>query len=528
MAENDAATPTPAASGVALSLSTEYSFYTADTAVETVVGAHFQAPAAPSAAERAPVDCVVVCDVSGSMQGAKLNLMKETIKLLLSEFSGRDRVGLVTFDTSVNEPLALTNMDEGAKVAAGAVASSLQSGSSTNLSGGCFAGIQALLNAGGNNSGAVRTVLLMTDGQANHGLTKATEIVPVLEGMMRGSGITLHTFGYGADHDSMMLRSLATAGSGSYYFVEGVDDIRTAFADCLGGILSVVAQNLQLEIEACNGTTIAALHHKSAVCVAAGQRYRVPFADLYGEEQRDVLVRVLLPACAPVKDALLPEAAVLRATLRYIDVVGKAPGEARAEVGSARTSGAAAGAVRNPELALQAARLQVAATLEDARGIADRGDLAGARARIAAAEMHIAALGAETAGLKSAEAMLPAFVQDLRECRDGLRDRETYRSKQHDFASMAEGHAQQRCMSSKVASANVYRTSNKGGMAAKWSAPPSVVRDDEPTPPARRSPKAAKVALCPQAPVRMEAEVPKPTEGLTWRSFFGGGGSSSS
>ena len=489
--EDDAAESAPAAGGVALSLSTEYSFYTADTAVDTIVGVHLQAPVAPNASERAPVDCVVVCDVSGSMAGGKLDLMKETIKLLLGEFSARDRVGLVTFDTSVSECLALTHMDERAKVAASTVASSLRPGSSTNLSGGCFAGIQTLLGAGGNNSGAVRTVLLMTDGQANHGLIRATEIVPVLEGMLRGSGITLHTFGYGADHDSTLLRSLATAGSGSYYFVEGVDDIRTAFGDCLGGILSVVAQNLQLEIEACNGTTISAVHHKSAVCVAAGRRFRVPFADLYGEEQRDVLVRVTLPACTPVKDAALPEATLLRATLRYIDVVGKASGESRAAVGSARPAGAAAGAVRNPELALQAARLQVAATLEEARGFADRGDLAGARARIAATEAHLAALGEQTRGLKSAEAMMPAFVQDLRECHDGLRDRETYRSKQHDFASMAEGHAQQRCMSSKGASANAYRTHGKGAMAAAFSShmsPHHEVKDDDegnPPPPSR-------------------------------------------
>jgi hypothetical protein len=93
----------------------------------------------------------------------------------------------------------------------------------------------------------VRTCMLMTDGQANSGLRTAAEIVPALANMIRETGVTLHTFGYGSDHDSEILRALSTAGGGSYYFVEGVDTIRCAFGDCLGGILSVVAQNLQTD-----------------------------------------------------------------------------------------------------------------------------------------------------------------------------------------------------------------------------------------------------------------------------------------
>jgi hypothetical protein len=55
------------------------------------------------------------------------------------------------------------------------------------------------------------------------------------------------------------------------------------YGDCLGGILSVVAQNLVLVNEGMNGATITKVHHKSAKMVDAGV-FQVSFADLYGEE----------------------------------------------------------------------------------------------------------------------------------------------------------------------------------------------------------------------------------------------------
>ena len=68
----------------------------------------------------------------------------------------------------------------------------------------------------------------------------------------------------GSNHNSDLLRAIATAGNGSYYYVEGVDDIRNAFGDCLGGVLSVVAQNIELTIEAVNGAKISKVHNELA------------------------------------------------------------------------------------------------------------------------------------------------------------------------------------------------------------------------------------------------------------------------
>lgn len=47
-----------------------------------------------------PLDMVVVIPVSSSMQGLKINLLRDTLKFLVQNLGERDRMGLVTFGSS--------------------------------------------------------------------------------------------------------------------------------------------------------------------------------------------------------------------------------------------------------------------------------------------------------------------------------------------------------------------------------------------------------------------------------------------
>jgi len=502
--------------GVTLSVSTEFGLY-GSGATETLVGVNLAACAAPDDGDRAPVDVVVVSDVSGSMAGDKMTLLKETVTLLLGELAAKDRVGLVTFDDVVKEALALSAMDGARKAQASAAVGKFAAGSCTNLSGGLFAGVEMLLRAArdeakDNNNATtkgkdkkrttVKTVLLMTDGQANRGLQGAGAILPVLTKMLAGTGIALHTFGYGADHDSGLLREVATTGAGSYYYVESADDIRSAFGDCLGGMLSVVAQNLELELDPGEGHVIAKVHH-SAATAAGGGRWRVPFADLYGDEQRDVLVTLALPAASSstTTTTVDPPPVALRCTLRYIDVLTAAPGVTEATTTPGRSS--AAGALdaatqgaRDPRLELHATRLAVAEALDLARGEAERGDLVSARARIVTAQAAVATSSSSCGAADGAAEMFPAFADDLRECAEGLVDKTAFYGKRHKMAMLSKGHLEQRCcesasvqmpamvsvgsssfggaaepqMQQQQMRGNAYRTTAKRSKASKFSA----------------------------------------------------------
>lgn len=60
----------------------------------------------------------------------------------------------------------------------------------------------------------------------------------------------IFTFGYGTEHDANILRTIAEAGNGLFYFIDNQESIPESFCDCLGGLLSVAAQNLVLTLTA--------------------------------------------------------------------------------------------------------------------------------------------------------------------------------------------------------------------------------------------------------------------------------------
>ena len=308
---------------------------------------------------RAPLDVVVALDCSGSMSGAKLALCQETIALLIRELRSDDRFALVSFDHTVKREMDLASMDgDGAKARAEACAHRVKSGGTTNLSGGLLEALQIAADASGapavatpvtddpppprrpsarealstaitslfgrDADGAVadgavkeeaaavapppgappkarvRAVMLLTDGHMNAGITDAAQLLNVVRGVLDGdaAGASLYCFGYGSDHNSQLLRQLSTAagdGRGGYYFVESTESVVGAFADCLGGLMSVVAQNVALEISPAPGSTISRVRRSGAVALDGG-RWRVPLGDLFAEEERDVLVDVRLDA----------------------------------------------------------------------------------------------------------------------------------------------------------------------------------------------------------------------------------------
>lgn len=502
---------------------------------------------------RAPLDVVVALDRSGSMSGAKLALCQETIALLIRELRSDDRFALVSFDHTVKREMDLASMDgDGAKARAEACAHRVKSGGTTNLSGGLLEALQIAADASGapavatpvtddpppprrpsarealstaitslfgrDADGAVadgavkeeaaavapppgappkarvRAVMLLTDGHMNAGITDAAQLLNVVRGVLDGdaAGASLYCFGYGSDHNSQLLRQLSTAagdGRGGYYFVESTESVVGAFADCLGGLMSVVAQNVALEISPAPGSTISRVRRSGAVALDGG-RWRVPLGDLFAEEERDVLVDIKL-------DAALGSAAAVPCIyfrVTYADVVASSLGRAEAVALISRDAAAGrAEAGLNPRVIAQRARLDVADALSAARAAADAGHLAEARETLSKARAALAGAIEGIAGATDAErALVTRLLDDIDECSRGLKTMDAYRSRgAHQMASKAMAHSFQRCMSdsdsdgddvdaveggatlsvplSMPKSRNVYRNAAKKSMKLKWS-----------------------------------------------------------
>ena len=88
---------------------------------------------------------------------------------------------------------------------------------------------------------------LLTDGQANHGITDPAVLVKHAAELTE-EGITTTTLGYGDDFHEEILTALADAGRGTAYHVETADQAPAIFAAELEGLLGIAAQNVRLTV----------------------------------------------------------------------------------------------------------------------------------------------------------------------------------------------------------------------------------------------------------------------------------------
>jgi len=91
--------------------------------------------------KRSVVSLSAVLDKSGSMAGSKLALVKHTCQFMLGQLGLNDKIGVVEYDSEVNEIIPLSKTTELFQQQAARVINSMRDGSCTNLSGGLFKGI---------------------------------------------------------------------------------------------------------------------------------------------------------------------------------------------------------------------------------------------------------------------------------------------------------------------------------------------------------------------------------------------------
>jgi len=335
---------------------------------------------------RAPVDVVVVLDVSASMARKKLALCKKTLELLLRELRPKDRFGLVTFSDEAKIEIPARKLNDANKQAALRTIMSIKSRRGTNLSGGIGMGAKEMHAIEEPNS--VRSIFILTDGHVNKGIRDHEGVVELTKGCIGTNAdddtvapMTVHTFGYGTRHDENLLRDVSQATSGgTYYFLESDSDVSSAFGDAFGGVLSVVAQNVVLSISAPPEAKLIMVHHENKT-KKEDSSYVVKLGDLYAEERRDVIFEVTLRSDENISEEVqgIPHA---NATLSYLDTVeGKLVDEDTVTANIARPDNTTISAP-NPSVAVQWLRTCATYGMEEADQVSQRGDLKTARAKI--------------------------------------------------------------------------------------------------------------------------------------------------
>lgn len=422
---------------------------------EVLVMASLKAPAFEQEEDkRPPVDLCCIIDRSGSMEGPKLDAVKKAMEFVLDNLRAEDKLSVVLYDTKVDTLFDFTNMNDKEKKKAWGQIEKVHSRDMTNLSGGLFRGMELAEKRSKPND--VCSLLLFTDGLANEGMTQTSEITNHLEKLLshHKKKPTVFTFGFGADHNSEMLKAISETGGGMFYFVENTDQIPLSFADCLGGLNSTVGQNLTLTVKGLNGVKIVkSLSAKYKVTGSLpGKEATLALGDIYSEESRDILFMALLPEVSPQESQ-----EIIHFSLTYYNVVLLAEETAECIVRVARPEVASKEAIIiNVELDKQRNRLRVIEAMKESRAIADAGDLDKAKKNL---DDTITNIGTSASGQ---DPFCQSLLKELSQCKDDMRDRSHYSSEGSKKMSRKEqSHVNQRSNKLDESEVSFYETSSK-------------------------------------------------------------------
>lgn len=341
------------------------------------------APEQPTDVDRAPSTLVIVLDRSGSMAGDRLEQAKAAITTLVDQLDPRDQFGLVTFDHQPAVAVPAGPLTD--KPTVKRAIAQIQPGGSTDLSGGYLRGLQEARRVAG-PTGA--TVLLISDGHANAGLTDPAQ-VGGLARQAQASKITTSTLGMGLGYDERLLSAIASAGAGNEHFAETADEAAKLISGEVQGLLDLAAQAASLTVRMSPYVKgVAVINDLTVVGLPDG--VMIELGSLYAGETRKLILTFAVPgiprlglaeiATLEVGYVALPSLEQQTVTLPlHVNVV---PGDQ------------AAGRIPDPVVRTEAAFLRVQQAKRKASAALSEGDtrsaarsLAGARTLLAAASV---------------------------------------------------------------------------------------------------------------------------------------------
>lgn len=335
----------------------------------------FGKDAAPSAASRRPLNLSLVLDRSGSMAGTPLKQAIRAAQDLAGELSAEDRVSVVIYDDNVDTIVPPTLAKD--KAAIVTRIGKVSAGGCTNLSGGWLEGCK---HVKAHSTGEqVNRVLLLTDGQANVGVTNP-DVLLKTAAEKAAEGVVTTTLGFGKGFNEDLLIGMARAAEGNFYFIESPEDVAQVFKIELEGLSSVIGQNLVVTVQPGAAAEGGSVLNKYRI-EERGDDLVVKLGDVYAVEDKLLAMELLV---RPKAEGTIT---VAKVSYTYDAVVEGAIKEISGQFAiTVEAAGAERAAAAAPDLAVvgDASRLQTARSKDEAVELADKGDLKAAAGKLRA------------------------------------------------------------------------------------------------------------------------------------------------
>ncbi len=196
---------------------------------------------------RKPASLIFVIDVSGSMaMENRLELVKQSLQLLVDRLRPDDSVGIVVYGTEARVVLNPTSGEDRATILNAIY--SLQPEGATNAEAGLRVAYDMAARAF--RPDAINRVVLCSDGVANVGATGPDAILESVGWYKDEYGITLTTVGFGlGNFNDTLMETLADKGDGNYAYVDDLDEAQKLFVDNLTSTLQVIALDAKVQVD---------------------------------------------------------------------------------------------------------------------------------------------------------------------------------------------------------------------------------------------------------------------------------------
>ena len=256
---------------------------------------------------RLPVAIGIVIDRSGSMGGGKIETAKAAALAVIDQLRDGDEIAITIFDNHIEVLQPRVKVTPEVRRDVRRLLAGVHSRGGTALHAGWLDGCRALAN-GQLTVGAdtITRCFLLTDGQANEGVTDIDLICQDVAGVREHARITTSTFGIGDDYAEELLQPMAVAGGGQFHHLRNPEEIARTFLGELGEVFEIAASAVALEFEVDARATVEVVseywtgRRNALVGSADGPRQtlRVEVGDLTFAEVRHVVLALGYPAQA--------------------------------------------------------------------------------------------------------------------------------------------------------------------------------------------------------------------------------------
>ncbi|CAD8147050.1 unnamed protein product [Paramecium pentaurelia] len=241
----------------------------------------------------AGIDLLCVIDKSGSMQGEKIRSVQQSLDQLLNFLSEKDRLCLIVFDGRAQRHTPLKTLTKVNKKYFQNAIVAITAGGSTNIAAGTEIAFQQIQQRKMKNQ--VTSIFLLSDGQD----PGAAQIIQQQKDKIEDV-VTIHSFGYGSDHDAALMSSICKVGQGSFYYIENLKLLDEFFADALGRLSSALAENIQIEIKCApqapyQDIKIQKTYGDMWKLIQQDRSYEINLPQIASDSRKDFVFEIVLP-----------------------------------------------------------------------------------------------------------------------------------------------------------------------------------------------------------------------------------------